>query len=697
MSVTLRTSFPLLIEFAVDPMQLDPMQWNRRTDSPANASQLRTRKEGTMGQKPLDGKRPPLASHSRSRSRALSRGRSRTRRSSPTGRNGFFSPAWIDVQSSYYSGAEYDDDESSESETEHELVTQRVPVKPKRRQPRTEEDGMIFNMIDQINDIKVRNLSNRNLQPGAIEEEMEKEKELDEKVADDADTIISSDLESPLPTKEPAVMEQKPKDPNLVITLKMILNTSRTDVCSQVTFDGPDDPLNPKNWTNKKRWLATLSVATFTFISPLTSSMVAPALPQISEEFHITSTVESQIVLSIFVLAFAIGPLILGPLSEVYGRVTVLQASNVFYLVFNTAAGFSQNKVQMMVFRCLSGLGGSAPLAIGGGVLGDLFKPEERGKAMALYGLGPLLGPSIGPIAGGWIAMKTTWRWMFWAVSIADLIIFVFGIFNLKESYAPHVLHLKAKRLRRETGNPDLRTEFETPERASWKFIPLSIMRSFRLLFTQPIVQVLAVYMAYSYGLMYLVLATFPPLFQQTYHESLGIAGLNYISLGLGFFFGAPLCGKTNDVIYQKLKARHAPLPGRPEYRMPLMIPFSLLVPFGLFLYGWSAQYRLHWILPNIGAFFFAAGTIAAFQCVQTYLVDAYTRYAASAIGAVTVLRSLCGFGFPLFAPTMYEKLGYGWGNSALGFVALVVGLPSPALMYWFGERLRRRSPFAAG
>lgn len=319
--------------------------------------------------------------------------------------------------------------------------------------------------------------------------------------------------------------------------------------------------------------------------------MVAPALPQIAEEFHITSIVESQIVLSIFVLAFAVGPLILGPLSEVYGRVTVLQASNVFYLVFNTAAGFSQSKVQMMVFRCLSGLGGSAPLAIGGGVLGDLFKPEERGKAMALYGLGPLLGPSIGPIAGGWIAMKTTWRWMFWAVSIADLIIFVFGIFNLKESYAPQILYLKAKRLRRETGNADLRTEFETPERASWKFIPLSILRSFRLLFTQPIVQVLAVYMAYSYGLMYLVLATFPPLFQQTYHESLGIAGLNYISLGLGFFFGAPLCGKTNDVIYQKV--------GQLFSSSTPPIPFHFILPPPLTLLLHSPSPMPPFLLPD--------------------------------------------------------------------------------------------------
>ena len=92
--------------------------------------------------------------------------------------------------------------------------------------------------------------------------------------------------------------------------------------------------------------------------------MVAPALLSISSDLHITNQVESQIVLSIFVLAYAIGPLFLGPLSEIYGRVPVLQLANLFYLVFNLACGFAQNKAEMIVFRFLSGLGGSAPLAV---------------------------------------------------------------------------------------------------------------------------------------------------------------------------------------------------------------------------------------------------------------------------------------------------------------------------------------------
>jgi hypothetical protein len=127
------------------------------------------------------------------------------------------------------------------------------------------------------------------------------------------------------------------------------------------------------------------------------------------------------------------------------------------------------------------------------------------------------------------------------------------------------------------------------------------------------------------------------------------------------------------------------------------MLPGSIMVPIGLFWYGWSAHAKLHWVMSNIGAAIFTAGSIICFQCIQAYIVDSYTRYAASAIGAATVLRSLAGFGFPLFAPRLYHVLGYGWGNSLLGFLGIVLGLPAPVLLWKVGERLRAKSPFAAG
>ena len=159
---------------------------------------------------------------------------------------------------------------------------------------------------------------------------------------------------------------------------------------TQVSWEGPNDPENPKNWNFKRKWAATIVVSSFTLISPVSSSMVAPALSTIASDFNITNEVESQLVLSIFVssplpiaierltlekiLAYAVGPLFLGPLSEIYGRVPVLQLANLVYLIFNIACGASRNKGEMIAFRFLSGLGGSAPLAVS---LQSTITPEK--------------------------------------------------------------------------------------------------------------------------------------------------------------------------------------------------------------------------------------------------------------------------------------------------------------------------------
>ncbi len=131
-----------------------------------------------------------------------------------------------------------------------------------------------------------------------------------------------------------------------------------------MTWSGPDDQSNPKNWPKYKKWAATILVSCFTFISPVSSTMLAPALPTLSEEFKITSSVETYLLMSIFLLAYAVGPFVLGPLSEIYGRVVVLQSANLVFLLFNTVCGWSTSKEQMLAFRFLSGLGGSAPQAV---------------------------------------------------------------------------------------------------------------------------------------------------------------------------------------------------------------------------------------------------------------------------------------------------------------------------------------------
>ncbi|KAJ3505032.1 hypothetical protein NLJ89_g7631 [Agrocybe chaxingu] len=462
-----------------------------------------------------------------------------------------------------------------------------------------------------------------------------------------------------------------------------------------VDWEGPNDPLNPKNWSYKKKWAATLVVSSFTFISPVSSSMVAPASEQIAQQFGITSSVLIAMTTSVFILGYAVGPLFIGPLSEIYGRSRVLQLSNLFYLAWNTGCGFAQNQSQLIAFRFLAGIGGSAPLSVGGGVLGDTWHPEERGKAIAIYSLAPLLGPVIGPVCGGWIAERSTWRWVFWSTSIVDVIIQISGLFFLRETFAPFLLEQKAKGIRANM-DPEkagkykhVRTVYESSDDRSWKSIfRKALIRPFQLFAFETIVQLLGIYMAFVYGLFYLFLTTMPEIFARVYHQRVGIAGLNYISLGVGLTIVSQVNARVMDKIYIYFKKKNNGV-GEPEFRLPSMMPGTILLPFGLLLSGWSAQQGLHWIVTDVGIACVGAGMILVFQAIQTYLVDAFTLHAASALAAASCLRSLAGFGFPLFAPAMYAKLGYGKGDTILACLAIGLGCPAPFLL-WHYVSLKR-------
>lgn len=269
------------------------------------------------------------------------------------------------------------------------------------------------------------------------------------------------------------------------------------------------------------------------------SSILAPSLEQISNELHIQNDSEKSLCLSIFVLGFAFGPLVLAPVSEMYGRSITLQCSQIFFLIFNCANGFAQTKEQFLAFRFLGGLGGSAPLALGPGVLADLFSADERGMSVGIYTLLPILGPAIGPICGGFITEYSTWRWGFWGSSILDVPIIALGLLFMEETYAPVLLQRRREGLVLETGNDALYTKHHEGTGGTFAHrLGQALLRPMTLMATQVIIIVMGLYMAYLYGLMYIVLTTFPKLWTQDYGQSPGIAGLNYLSLGLGYLVG---------------------------------------------------------------------------------------------------------------------------------------------------------------
>lgn len=223
------------------------------------------------------------------------------------------------------------------------------------------------------------------------------------------------------------------------------------------------------------------------------------------------------------------------------------------------------------------------------------------------------------------------------------------------------------------------------------KAFRLAWIRPFKLLFLTPIVPLLGFYTAItnSYGMI--CFATVGTVFQDEYNFSTGQSGMAYFGLTAGFLFCQVTLGHFSDRHIKKMEARYGDR--KPEYRLPPIFIGSLLLPAGLFWYGWSLQYHAHWIVPIIGSAFIAIGILYTYLPVQMYLVDSYTLFAASAIGACSIVRSLCAALIPLGANPLYDRLGYGWGNSLLAFIALV-SVPIAVLLMKYGELIRTDSRF---
>nr|S4W288.1 RecName: Full=MFS transporter eqxG; AltName: Full=Equisetin biosynthesis protein G [Fusarium heterosporum]AGO86666.1 putative MFS transporter [Fusarium heterosporum] len=441
------------------------------------------------------------------------------------------------------------------------------------------------------------------------------------------------------PSSSTGTMVDEPTDPNVV------------------DWDGPHDPEHPLNWSKTQKNLHLVIVSLFTLAANLAATMFAPGAEELATEFSITNSTVTAMTVSLYVLGFALGPLLLAPLSELYGRLVIYYGCNFVYVVFTIGCAFSTNVAMFLVFRIICGCAASGPMSIGGGTVADLFPQEERGKAMALFTVGPLLGPS------GLIGVAT--------------------VIFMRETNYMVLLQRKAQRARKETGNDKLvpkLTRNETPK----QMLARAIVRPLKLLIFSPIVLLISLYTGILFGLIFLLFTTFPSVFQDVYGFSPGTAGLAYLGLGIGMILGLVLFSVLSDkMLKQKSGA------ARPEDRLILMKWLGPITPLGLFIYGWTAKYAVHWIVPIIGTFVVGFGSLFVVIPGQIYLVDAFgAEAAASAMAANLLVRSPFGAFLDLTASPLYVSLGLGWGNSVLGFICLLF-TPVPWLFYTYGERMR--------
>lgn len=415
-------------------------------------------------------------------------------------------------------------------------------------------------------------------------------------------------------------------------------------------------------------------------------------------EFENTSLEIAAFVVSVYILGFAFGPLVMAPLSEIYGRLYVYHANMVGFVIFVVACALAPNMGSLIAFRFISGIFGSCPVTNGSGSIADMVPKEHRAVAMAAFSIGPLMGPIIGPIAGGFLAAAEGWRWNFWLLAIVGAVIGVVNVLVMRESYHPVILERKTARLRQATGNMQLRSKLDiglSPR----DYFARSILRPIKIMLFSPISISTSLFMALTYGYLYLMFTSMTEVFQQYYHFSTSLVGLAFLGLGVGSLSGVAVFSFTSDP-YIKKKAAEAdtlaaetgePREGlKPEYRLPLLPVGSLILPVGFFMYGWTAEKQVHWIAPIIGTAVIGVANMIIFMCIQLYLVDAFGLYAASAMAANTLVRSLAGAVLPLAGLRMYERLGVGWGNSLLGFIALLL-LPMAIVIIRYGEYWRKR------
>jgi multidrug resistance protein len=427
------------------------------------------------------------------------------------------------------------------------------------------------------------------------------------------------------------------------------------------------------------------------FITSFASSIIAPALLFIQKEFEISGLALTSLTVSIFLLGYAVGPLFLSPLSEIHGRYAVMTASSAFFCLCTVGCALAPSLESLIVFRFLCGVGGSASQTVGGAVVADLFSSQERGRALGVWMLGPILGPSCAPLIGAFVAEKIGWRWASWITLIPSVVVVGAMALCNKETNHQVLIERKAMRIRKELGRPELRscyTDAGALPSSTAKVLRQGLFRPIKMLFSSVIIFGVSLYIAFAYGCLYLLFNTIPMVFQESYGWSLSVTGIVYLALLIGYLIGLVVFYTMSDRI-ASLMTRANGGAYEPEMRLPVSVYLSIMLPVSFFWYGWSSARDSHWIVPIIGLVVFGIGFESVWLPTQAYVVDAYSQYSASALAACSVMRSVVAAFLPLAGPQIYDALGVGWGSSVLGFIALAL-VPVPLLAYKYGKSIRR-------
>lgn len=423
------------------------------------------------------------------------------------------------------------------------------------------------------------------------------------------------------------------------------------------------DPHQMQNWL--KMSITILQAASFLSIT-FASSALSAANPQIQEIFGASD----ELVIadtSLFVLAFAIGPAIWAPLSEIFGRQVIYFITYGLTTVLAGATIASPNITTLLVLRFLTSAFGSSAISNTGAVISDMYEARDRGIATIAYVGAPLFGPSLGPITCDFLAVSKGWKWVQGLITIFNGVVFLVGIICIPETYTPVLLQKRAAKLSKITGAVyKSRLDVGEAHRTAGQIFAKTMVRPWVLLFLAPIVLLLSIYMAISespldhvraqacvrkanahcpltvYGTMYMEFAAFPIVFEDTLKWSQSTSGLSFLGMMIGQILGC-VYSTFDDRRYQKIADKTAYGRPPPEVRLIPAMVGSITLPIGLFWFAWTNFAGIHWVVCEIGTVLFGFSHVTIFLSILNYLVDGYTIYAASALAGNAVMRAVFG------------------------------------------------------
>ncbi|KAI0861687.1 major facilitator superfamily domain-containing protein [Xylaria cubensis] len=447
-----------------------------------------------------------------------------------------------------------------------------------------------------------------------------------------------------------------------------------------------DDPENPYNWPKWKKNAQLATTAIIAFTGSLGSSIISPAHQQLMDEFGVSSTV-AFLPLTTYVLGLALGPVVGGPLSETAGRKPIYIGAAAIGGLFSLGAGFTTSFAGFTILRFFAGFAFGPSLSIASGFLAETYTPAERGTPSLLFILTPFLGPGFGPVLGVFLVDRKNWRWTQYTLVFFSVFGLIWAILG-SESYHSIIQRRRMKKM-----------GLEPPERIPLsvtlrQFLTVGLLRPLHMMFTEPIVGALCLYLAFIFGVLFNFFGAFFFVFETVYHFTLVQSGLVFLAIAFGCVVGAIIIRLCEELFYKPQIRRFPPHKVPPEYRLLPALMGSVALPISIFIFAWTTRPSISPAVPILAIAIFGAGNICLFVSGIQYTGDVYHRTnIASAVSANSLARYGLAAVFPLFSLPLYQNLGVGWASSLLGFISIAL-LPLPWLLFKFGRVITSKSKY---